>query len=785
MKNVFKKSFLRYFFGGLLGLFVVTSLFIWTYLEVTNPKIKGKVSFKGLDKAVTIVRDQWGIPHIKGQSKKDVIHALGFMMASERWFQMEIHRRVARGELAEIFGEKALKVDKLYRTLNFVEHFKNVRKIHPIPLELEQELNWFYNGINEYIATHPRPLEFWLTGMPVRPFSIDDGYAFIGYMSYSFGIGLRQDSFLSLMQDKLEKSFYEELKSEPQNIFQKVSQVEELHHFLIKAFSPIEGSNGWLIGPTRSTSGKAILANDPHITFSKPNLWMEAHLVVEEKKDGKSVILKNDYGYFLPLIALPVLYHSQDKAWGLTMSLTDDMDLYKLKTNASKSSYFLDQQPVPFEQSVATIAVKGKKAFIMPIKKSVFGPILDNVLDQSEKRFTDVALHWSVFKLHNDPLTSLYKMRESKNMQEFKQAVSTGVAPGLNILYADQKGNIGWWLFGEVEIKPQGTKTDEILVGESIKDLPSKTIPFQELPHSENPKDGIIVSANSRPSDFPKNMRGEFQPSERYDTILHLLNQKTSWSVDELEELQTLNVNINSQSRLQFLMSFLSDKERYFLGEKLLTELTNWDGISDAEDRSPLVYYTWIKHLSMNSLKGFSEDEKNTYSQFPAEWYRFSRLLKNLQLENSLDRELVVSSFNEALKELTQKLGIDKEKWLWGKLHTLEFTHPLGMVFPLNYLFNEGPHPVSGAFNEINNMKWGQFNEGFVVKAGPSVRRIIDFGSIQKTRAVLPLGISGHGLSAFRKNQLSLFLKGQYREMSMDNSIFDSGSAFRLDLLPE
>lgn len=781
MKSFKKFSYFKLFLFGLTGLCLTLFLTIFIYLEITKPPMHGTVHFEGLEKPVQIVRDQWGVPHIKGKSRRDVTRALGYLMASERWFQMEIHRRVARGELAELFGEKALKVDKLYRTFDFVGHFKNVQKVHPMPEELRREMSWYYEGINQYIATHSRPIEFWLAGIPVRPFSMDDAYAFIGYMSYSFGIGLRQDSFMTLMKTKLEREFFEGMRSEPENIFQKVSQLENAHQFLIKAFSPMEGSNGWLISGKHSKSGRAILANDPHITFSKPNLWMEAHLLIEDESQS---VVKNEYGYFLPLIALPVLYHSPDKAWGLTMSLTDDMDLYKLRTNSSGNAYLLDDKEVAFEKKEEIIPVKGKPAVVLQIKKSVFGPVLEHVLEQKEEKFRDVALHWSVFKIHNDPLTSLFKMRESKNMAEFKSAVATGVAPGLNILYADKENNIGWWLFGEVEVKPQGTKTDEILVGEKTTDLPSKTIAFEELPHAENPKEGYIVSANSRPANYPTRIRGEFQPSERYDTILTLLKQKEVWSVEELEELQSLNVNINSQSRLAFLMSFLSSKELAFLDSKLLQELKNWDGISDMEDRVPTLYYTWLKHISMNSLVGFSDDEKNVYSQFPAEWFRLSRLLKNLSLENARDKELVINAFNMTLEELNKLLGPDEMKWRWGKLHTLELVHPLGMVFPLNYIFNEGPHPVSGAFNEINNMKWGQFNEGFLVKAGPSVRRIIDFGSINNTRSVLPLGISGHGSSPFRKNQLSLFLKGQYREMVMDKAIFTAPLEYKMELLP-
>lgn len=772
LKNILCTFVVLIFFLG-LGVFI--------YMQLSLPKLVGEQKFSGLKDKVVIVRDPWGTPHIKAKSRRDVTMALGYLMASERWFQMEVHRRVSRGELAEVFGRKALRVDMMYRTFNFAEHFKKVRQTHPMPKELEDELAWFFEGVNAYIASHPRPIEFWLTGIPVRTFSLDDAYAFIGYMSYSFGIGLRQDSFFTLVKDRLEKDFFQNLRSEPLNVIQKISGVEELHQYLIKGFSPFEGSNGWVIAPHKTKSKKALLANDPHITFSKPNLWMEAHLMIEGA-DGLPVV--NEYGYFLPLIALPVLYHSPDKAWGLTMSMTDDMDLYRLKTTNDGRAYILDGKPVDFEIKKEVIPIKGGTTFEMEVKRSVFGPVLDYVLNPSEEKFRNIAFHWSVFKPHNDPLTSLFRMREAKSMKEFKAAVATGVAPGLNILYADKEDNIGWWLFGEVEIKPSGLNSDVILTGEKRSDLPSKVVPFSKLPFAENPKSGFIVSANSKPDGFPKNVRGEFQPRERFDTILAVLNKKSDWSVEETEALQVADFNINSQSRLAFLVSFLGEKEWAYLSQGFQKEVREWDGLSPAHSRVAALFYAWLKHLSRESLVGLSNEEKSVYSQFHAEWFRLSRMLKTLSNQVEKDQQLVVNAFHKAIEELKVRQGNDERKWSWGKMHTLEFVHPLGMVTPLNYIFNEGPHPVGGAFNEINNMKWGTFDQGFEVKAGPSTRRVIDFGSIYQTRAVLPLGISGHGLSPFRKNQLSLFLKGQYREMNMSPEVFRGSSENQLELVP-
>lgn len=772
------KRILSLFFGLIL-LLVGAALFL-QYRSLAP--LEGEQKFEGLRNPVEIIRDQWGIPHIKGKNSDDSMMALGYVMASERWFQMEIHRRVARGELAEIIGKKALPVDKLYRTLNFVEHFKKVIATHPHSEQMKREADAFYHGVNSYIRNNPRPLEFYLLGIPVKEFTLEDAYAFIGYMSYSFGIGLRQDSFLSTLKDNATNDLFEDLRSEPSSLYQKISHyiksettgIEYVHQFLLNGFAPFEGSNGWLIGKSKTLHKRALLANDPHISFSKPNLWMEAHLVIESENPNEK---REDYGFYLPLIPFPVLYHSHQKAWGLTMSLTDDMDVYRLK-RLSDTTYELDGEEVKFENMPVEIKVKGEIPYLFTRQVSFFGPLLNEVYDLTKKpELRDLALHWSLYRPQNDPIASFYQMRLAKNMQEFKSAVATGVAPGLNVLYADSEDNIAWWMFGEVLKKNNGLMSDRILSGDRRSALPTDAYLFSELPFSENPESGFIVSANHRPMNFFKNQRGDFQPDDRYRSILALLEKKSDWSMEATEELQHLPLNLKSQSTLIYLLSFLSEKEKNQLSLKLQEELASWSGLSEHELRAPLIYYSWLRSLSMLSLDKLNVEEKNTYSQFPAEWFRLERLLKKLNPESEVDRKIVQASFIEALAYIKQELGSDQVSWVWGKLHTLEFIHPLGLVKPLNVIFNSGPHAIDGAYMEINNMKWGQFDEGFKVKAGPSVRRIIDFHEVEKARAVLPLGISGNDFSQYSNDQLPLFLRGEFRQMNLGTEIFENSEA--------
>ncbi len=177
-----------------------------------------------------------------------------------------------------------------------------------------------------------------------------------------------------------------------------------------------------------------------------------------------------------------------------------------------------------------------------------------------------------------------------------------------------------------------------------------------------------------------------------------------------------------------------------------------------------------MKSLELNRL---SKEEANYYSQFTSEWSFLKRKIDSLDLKNDSDKDLVNKSFQEALSFIEDNIGSQQKNWKWGAMHTIEFSHPLGVVKPLNYFFNDGPHAASGAYQEIDNMKWGQFIDGFKIKAGPSVRRIIDFGNIERAKAVLPLGISGHELSKYKNNQRELFLNGGYRETNLTLSEFE------------
>lgn len=761
-----------------ISLFFITLILLMTlvggyeFVKSRVPQMSGEQQLIGLAASAQVIRDQNGVVHIEAKNNKDAFRALGYVMASERLFQMEISRRLAQGELAEILGKKALASDKLFRNLSIKRESQKIIERSSFDPELLEESNAFYEGVNQFIATGSMPIEFLILGIKPRPFSMVDGISFVGLMGFSFGIAPMTEPLLSKLVTKIGGDLTEDLRNE--KIPFKHSRVVKMDHEISKktleiiadlenGFPLFEGSNGWLLSGKRTTSGFPILANDPHITYSHPGIWFEARIKTPQFET---------YGHFLPLIPFPILAHNRDRAWGLTMSLADDMDIYRETISADKKTYRFKGQDLALPSHEEVIKIKDAPDYKMTVYKTHHGPVMDHAFSETSKE-TSLSLQWAFYDEGNDPFSSIFKMGRASNMQEFKAAVATGKAPGLNILYAD-KTNIGWWVYGEIWKKRPGIKTDFVLDGESGKDEILSSMSFAEKPHLENPESGVIVSANTRPASLPKYLRGDWQPDDRFKTLEKILSQKLKWSPEETMELQSLNMNFENKLLLEVLLKETlfdaKEKERY---QKHLDLLMGWDLNSEIHSIAPSLYYTWSRELQKILLKELDREEQEVFAKVPNGWIFYKRVVldRDSPWWRRYDRQRVFKdSFVKSVELLEKKFGSNVENWRWGKMHTLEFMHPIGRLKPLNYIFNLGPYPVPGATHEINNQKVSTYKDDFPVKAGPSTRRVIDFAHPEKAWGILPTGNSGHLLSPFYSNQVQRFLSGKYREELMDLS---------------
>ena len=782
-------------------LLISVILYGYYFVKSSLAPMDGELQLNNLTSRVSVIRDQFGIPHIKASNAKDAFRAMGFVAASERLFQMEMERRMANGELAEIFGKRMLDTDKLFRTLSLRQSMSEMldQKIRNNKLDPEMwsELEAFYDGVNQFQFTKQLPVEFSLLGIKPRPFSALDGYAFIGLMSFSFGVATSEDPLMTKLRARLGAELSNELRNEvtpyeaheieknKDNKLKSKRVVNDINRYpvmkiladLEQGFPLFEGSNGWIVSGKRSQTGFPILANDPHIAYSLPGVWFEAHISTPEY---------SSYGHFLSILPFPVLSHNEERGWGLTMSLVDDMDLYREKLDPKFKSYRFKDHEIPYQERLEVIKVKGENSFKMLVLKTQHGPIMDEVFSNPEDK--SLALKWAFLGIENDPLLSLYKMGRARNMEEFKAAVATGLAPGLNVLYADKK-NIAWWMFGEVAKKSNHTPSDFILDGSSGLDEYQGILSINEKPHLENPPSGLIISANSRPVSAPENMKGDWQPDDRYNTLLAILSKKEKWSVPEFKEVQTLSLNLENKLILDELLKTV-DFQNIWSKERAVTYLQilkKWDYISDIHSIAPSLYYTWCREITKILLKDLSKEEMEAFTKLANNWNFFKRVVLNSDSIwwKKFDRKKVFTDgFNNTIESLRQALGEDSTGWSWGHLHTIEFVHPIGRLKPFDRIFNIGPNELSGAYNEINNQKPTGYADGFKVKAGPSTRRIISFERPELSWGVLPTGNSGHLLSPFYKDQVELFAKGFYREEWLDDKDISAHQTHKLILLP-
>ncbi|WP_232469265.1 penicillin acylase family protein [Bdellovibrio bacteriovorus] len=762
---------------SLLVFFILVTVFClggYLFLRQSLPPMEGSLPLKGLSEPVTVIRDQYGIPHIKAANKKDALKALGFVMASERLFQMELSRRMTQGELSEIFGELALPSDKLYRSLMLRRSVERMLAKEKAEGRFDQsmwdEMEAYFEGVNQYISTQKAPYEMALVGLKPRPFSPLDAYIMTGHMAYSFGIALKADPLMTELAGKLSPESFQGLRNVPLKAPLKITSLqggftpfELLTENLFTA--SFEGSNAWLIGPDRSQSGKSIFANDPHIGFSHPATWVEAHIQTPEFEL---------YGHYLPLVPFAILGHSRQHAWGFTMSLSDDMDLFAETLNKDKKTAVFMGKEVPYQEWTETIKIKDAPDLVLNMIETNHGPIMDETLKRK-----GLALKWAYHRPENNPMKALFEMGKAPNMAAFETALQYGTAPGLNVMYADAE-NIAWWIFGDIAIK-KNPNSDMILDGASGLDEYERVLAWADKPHKINPENGIIVTANSRPDGIAENIRGDWQSDDRYQTLVRALGEKDLWSADDVRALQTDNFNYKTRELLDKLNDHLQlDEAQNLKYETELNALKNWNLRSDVQSVEASLYHQWNNELVLLLLKDVPEEMKATYLTTPYAWAFYERAVLDDASPWWKDRnqdQLITQAFLTAIEKV--------QDIPWGDLHTVEYKHPLGRSFPLDKIFNLGPYPMPGAYNEINNNKMRGLGGDFNVVAGPSTRRVIDFARPQTSWGINPIGISGHILSPFYKDQVQLFLDGKYRPQYMAAEDIEKNKKYELKLTPQ
>lgn len=770
-------------------------------IGAARPQRAGVAVLPDFETPVEIIYDSRGVPHIYAGSESDAYRALGYIHAKDRLWQMDLMRRIPRGELAEIFGSDLVEIDRLFRTLRigaFADQY--ARDSAPqAPARVRRLIAAYLGGINTHIRRGPRPIEMVALGIQPRPFTESDVVAIAGYLAFSFMAALDTDPLLTRIRDELgpeylrdiawaEPEEMERLLQSPAAARQTARTVRDPDQLLALAgrwraaraefplLNGIAGSNGWIVSSARSASGRPVLCNDPHIQFGAPAVWYQAHLVSPQSEV---------YGFFLAGLPAPLVGHTRTHAWGLTMLQNDDADLYRERVNPDNPDQIRENGRWDTLASVnEVIRVRGAASQTLRVRLSSRGPIINDVVGPLRAEDAPVSLRWGFHDPSNRLLEVFYELSVASTLEAAREAAAKLAAPGLNILYANESGDIARWSAARLPERRVPGAGFFLLNGEDPADNYAQFRDFSANPHSENPAAGVLISANHRPpADDGVRFDGYFNADSRAVRIAELLAQKEILDLRDMRRMQLdVKETFTAPAILKTVVPVLAAETAIQNGTEAvqvaLADLKGWDGTYAASARAPLIYNRFILNLMEAALA--DELGEDGFAAFLAqrlpEWTLPTLVAREdspwwndvntPELQESRG-SILARAFLRTVAELEQEEGADFSDWRWGRVHTLELQHAFGRRSPLGIFLNIGPTEVSGSRDTINNMYFNWKSRSFRVTTGPSTRRIVDLANPARAWAAFPGGQSGHFFESTYRQPMQAYLGGEYAPQLM------------------
>ncbi|MHA1467020.1 MAG: penicillin acylase family protein [Promethearchaeota archaeon] len=772
---------------------------------------------EGLDDEVIVYRDEWGIPHIYAESEDDLFFALGYIHAQDRLFFMDMANRFLQGELSEILGETSLDSDKYIlatglkywaeKSLDALEEKDKNGEI-----DFVDELERHADGVNYYIETHQEelPIEYAIIGFKPKRWSLlnsllfykmmglmlswdyNDLYRLINYEAlgkeayyelfnryspYQIPIcpnyGSYNDSFnaLNSLTDKPRPHPSTSVLNTVSNFLKNIDKVELKNNLMGLDRDFVLGSNNWVVDGTKSSTGKPILCNDMHLSWNMPGLWYEAHLVADDTD-------LNTYGFTVAGNPLPFVAHNEHLAWGFTNTRYDVMDWYYYQ-EIDSDHYIFNGTVKKYETKSYDISIKGKSPIEFKVKRTLHGPVFNKFLDDLPQSLDEedivLAPQWTAHDITYDTI-AYYGFNHAKNRAEFNESSRWFGNAAQNIIYADIYGNIAIRPTGVVPIRDgneNGTFPYDASKGEGEW---IGYIPFEELPHTENPDQHYLASANQMvvgPEYRKYFLQQPYAAGYRARRINELLNNTENGSID-VDKMKKFQLDVSS-TPAKFFTPYLIDaieslptSEKTSTIDDILTTLNKWDYEMYRELAAPTIYRKW-RDLFM---KYTFEDEFDEYDAIKLPQLN---VLEKLMREtpNSAwfddittaeieDRDdIIIKALDRTIDFLEDFYETDKvSAWRWGGLHKAYFPHLTGLE-----ALSKGPYEADGEGYTVNPSRVDISEGEGRATGGASERMIIDLSNMKKGLSVIPSGQRGISNSKHYSDQLEdLFLKGKYHK---------------------
>jgi penicillin G amidase len=769
--------------------------------------ISGKLRAQGLQKPVEVNRDRWGVAHIYAQSQHDLFFAQGFVAAQDRLFQMELWKRAGQGRLAEVLGPDFLARDVNARLLRYRGDMKaEYESYAPDTLAI---LTAFTDGINAYIASVTNssspglPIEFQLAGFspdPWRPEDCLNRMAAFSMTGNAFGELDRAQAVALIGAEKASQLYTFDpattLDPAPGANFSQLapSLLQNLvgsdQRTQFPAHVP-EGSNNWTVSGALTYSGKPLLANDPHRVIGLPSLRYMVHLVAP----GWNVAGAGEPG--LPGVALG---HNEHIAWGFTIFGLDQQDLYLEELNpADPLQYKSDNgwqrmevrhERIPVKKPASPAEMRNDvvrdpadpSSVDVPLKFTRHGP----VLWEDGKRA--LALRW----VGSEPGTAGYlaslSIDRAENWEQFESAVTRWKVPSENLVYADIDGNIGEHSAGLAPIR----KWTGLLPVPGADNFEwTGFVPVGELPHSFNPKEGFIATANHKmiPDRYPYNVGFEWASPYRINRIKWMFaNAKENNHKLTLPDMAFLQNDITSLAAQEFQKLLQSTPLK---DDPSLRAFLAWDGELERKSGEAALYEVWLGKIRDAIAERFAKNRgaaqmlSGRYKDLPPDsLFRILRVPESdLFGENPTPERnlLLANTLKSSREELSKLLGPDASQWTWGKLHVVRFRHALDQQPGAKELLDLGPLARPGDEYTPNATGMG---DSWDQVSGASYRQIIDLSNWDRSWVVNTPGQSGQPGSPHYSDLMPLWDAGRYFPLLYSRKAVEGETTDRLTLEP-
>ncbi len=809
--------------AGIVVLAVVAAIMLFSTVRRPYPQTSGTITLPGLKEEVTVIRDQYGMPHIYANNLEDLFYAQGYVTAQDRFWQMEWWRYQGQGRIAELVGEPGIEPDKFIRTAGWNRMSQTTLDYY------REEAPEFYNilesyaaGVNAYIgdkspgelSINHKILQTVNEPWEIEPWTPLNTVSWGVVMSFVLANDINRElAYANLIDQFGEEAVFDLRPPYPYDSRPVIAPTDELvSEFAqnglpegwdtavnwqnvntniigqlpenILGAPPFVGSNNWVVSGKHTASGLPLLANDPHLAIQLPAIWYEVGL----HAPGYNVV-----GFSFAGVPGVIIGHNDKIAWGVTNTGADVQDLYIEKINPDNpNQYEWQGEWQEMEIIEETIKVNGGEDIVLPVRLTRHGPIISDIRDDTK----DVlAMRWAAQE-PSRVLQSAILLNQAQNYDEFREALRYWDIPSQNFVYADVEGNIAYQMPGLTPIRKNGSGMVPV-PGWNGEYEWEGWIPYEELPALFNPEQGYIVTANHAIVDeaYPNFITRDWADGDRGQRIVDLLEEAIAngpVTQADLAAIQFDSYSLLADTYLPLLNKLDTSDPRI---QEAVDILNKWNRQERREETGPAIFEIFLLKLypaivqdeigpeNVEKLQTRNNIFMHKIANEPdSPWWDNVNTPERENREDILQQALV-----EALDWLEEKMPGEMASWQWGDLHQAPFVSaPLGQsgVGLLEALVNRGPFPADGGNSIVNAAGW-DLQEPARVNWHPSMRMLVDMSDFDASQMVIPTGQSGHPGHPNYDDQIELWLNGKYHPMWWSETAVQSAAADTLILQPE